>query len=988
MPPSTPCPDDAQLAAFDRGDLPAEEIDRIADHLGSCPLCEARLQEREGEAISLFKTLRHGRSSPEPHSDSQRQEQSGLSKGADLAVGTTIAGRYKLVESIGEGGMGVVYMAQQVAPIRRLVAVKLIKEGMDTRQVLARFEAERQALALMDHPNIARVLDAGATATGRPYFVMELVRGVPITTFCDDHKLTTRDRLDLFNMACRAIQHAHQKGIIHRDIKPGNVLVARFDGKPVVKVIDFGIAKAVGQPLTDKTMVTNFGAVIGTLEYMSPEQASLDQLDIDTRSDVYALGVLLYELLTGTTPLERQRLGQAALYEMLRLVREQEPPKPSTRLSNSRTLASIAVCRGVDPAKLAPMVRGDLDWIAMRALEKDRSRRYETANGLARDVERFLNDEPVEATPPTARYRLSKFARRHRRPLLATAAAAALLVAATAVSTWAAIRAARAEASERAELRKSEARYALARDAIETFYTGASEDVLLREPQMKELRGKLLGSALEFYRKLQVESDRRDGATPTPEVQAAVAASYEKLAGVTFEVGDKQAALAGYERALPLRRALAAAVPKALAARQALAGLYHHLGVVHADIGTPESAADWHNQAATEYATAARQLGGTDQDQLSAVSERVNAGEALARTTQVETARATFDGAVADLRRLVQTRPTDPGLLRELAVGLTKAGYLRLNAMPRPVEAIPLVDEATAIYLRLAATEGDDIKLRQEWSLALHHAGTAREQIGPIETSLPFYAQAVTVLEPVLRRYPTLSVVRRSMADLRIGIGVTLAELPGRVRESLVEYDQADALLESLVEENPTVPLFRARLAATASSRGYSLARLNDTAAASSAYDRAIALRERLAREQPTVSMYRILLGEDYGQLGNVQRQAGRLVEASRLYRQAITTMGDLQGSSILDRVILASWLAGAAGLIDHDPTLATREARAIERDDLIRRALNLLREATDAGFRDPPSLTGDSNFAPLQDLPAYRLILRDMAFPDEPFGD
>jgi len=330
-----------------------------------------------------------------------------------------VIGPYKLLQQIGEGGMGSVFMAEQTRPVQRKVALKLIKSGMDSQQVIARFEAERQALALMDHPNIARVLDAGATASGRPYFVMELVKGVPITKYCDEHHLTPRQRLELFVPVCQAVQHAHQKGIIHRDLKPSNVMVCLYDGKPVPKVIDFGVAKAAGPRLTEKTLFTELGQVVGTLEYMSPEQAEPNQLDIDTRSDIYSLGVLLYELLTGTTPLERKRFQAVAFLEVLRLIREEESPKPSTRLSTAEGLPSIAANRGLEPKKLSGLVRGELDWIVMKTLEKDRNRRYETANGLALDVQRYLNDEPVQACPPSASYRLRKFTRRNKGPVLA-----------------------------------------------------------------------------------------------------------------------------------------------------------------------------------------------------------------------------------------------------------------------------------------------------------------------------------------------------------------------------------------------------------------------------------------------------------------------------------------------------------------------------------------------------------------------------------------
>jgi WD40 repeat protein len=343
------------------------------------------------------------------------------------APGVVLAGRYQLLEPIGEGGMGSVWLAQQHEPVKRQVAVKLIKAGMDSQQVLARFDAERQALALMDHPHIAKVLDGGATPDGRPFFVMELVQAVPITRYCDEHRLTPRQRLELVVPVCRAIQHAHQKGIIHRDLKPSNVLVAVDDDRPVVKVIDFGIAKAAAEPLTQKTRVTSVGAILGTPEYMSPEQAELNSLDIDTRSDVYALGVLLYELLTGSTPLTRQRVREAGLLEILRLVREEEPPSPSTRLTATEELPSIAASRGLAPRPLSRLIRGELDAIVLKCLEKDRSRRYESASALAGDLERWLSGEPVHARPMGRAARLGRWCRRN--PLLAVVSGSAALAA-------------------------------------------------------------------------------------------------------------------------------------------------------------------------------------------------------------------------------------------------------------------------------------------------------------------------------------------------------------------------------------------------------------------------------------------------------------------------------------------------------------------------------------------------------------------------------
>ena len=351
----------------------------------------------------------------------------GVTRAAEAAASASRSiGPYRLLHIIGEGGMGEVWLAEQTAPIRRQVALKVIKAGMDTVQVVARFEAERQALALMDHPAIATVYDGGSTPEGRPYFVMEHVKGEPITTYCDRHKLAMRDRLELFAQVCDGVQHAHQKGVIHRDLKPSNVLVAVQDDRPVPKIIDFGVAKATARQLTDRTLYTELGAMIGTLEYMSPEQAEMGGLDIDTRTDVYALGVILYELLSGTLPFESKELRQAGFAEIQRTIREKEPPRPSTRITRlGGASTSAATNRNTEPRRLASVLRGDLDWVTMRALEKDRTRRYQTVNALAAEVRRYLNHEPVVAGPPSAVYRAKKFVRRHR---FGVAAAATLVV--------------------------------------------------------------------------------------------------------------------------------------------------------------------------------------------------------------------------------------------------------------------------------------------------------------------------------------------------------------------------------------------------------------------------------------------------------------------------------------------------------------------------------------------------------------------------------
>lgn len=413
--------------------LDEEAISHVARHMDSAQgrsdyldqVCagDAALRERVEALLRVHQQeqeLLH--SSPEP---APTVDQSPISE----SPGTQI-GRYRLLQVIGEGGFGVVYEAEQQTPVQRKVALRIIKPGMDTRAVVARFEAERQALALMDHPNIARVFDGGATESGRPYFVMELVRGVPITAYCDANHLSTHDRLRLFVTVCQAVQHAHQKGIIHRDLKPSNIMITLHDSQPVVKVIDFGVAKATHQRLTERTLFTAYGQMVGTPQYMSPEQAEMSGLDVDTRSDVYSLGVLLYELLTGTTPLAGERLRTAGYAEMQRIIRDEEPLKPSTRLNTAgEQLTSIAKHRGVSPEQLRRLVCGDLDWIVMKSLEKDRTHRYDTVAGLAEDVWRFLNDQPVEARAPSRSYRVSKFIRRNRKLLGVVTAIVATLIA-------------------------------------------------------------------------------------------------------------------------------------------------------------------------------------------------------------------------------------------------------------------------------------------------------------------------------------------------------------------------------------------------------------------------------------------------------------------------------------------------------------------------------------------------------------------------------
>lgn len=728
-------------------------------------------------------------------------------------------GPYKLLEQIGEGGMGVVYMADQQVPVRRRVALKIIKPGMDTRRVIARFEAERQALALMDHPNIARVLDAGATESGRPYFVMELVRGVPITEYCDQNNLPVPERLELFGLVCQAVQHAHQKGIIHRDIKPSNVLITLHDGRPVPKVIDFGIAKATGQQLTDKTLFTDFNQLIGTPLYMSPEQAELSGLDIDTRSDIYSLGVLLYELLTGTTPHERERLREAAYDEVRRIIREEDPPKPSTRASSlEHSRPSVAAMRHTEPRKLYHLLQGDLDWIVMKALEKDRTRRYETAAGLAADVRRHLSDQPVEACPPSAAYRLRKLARRNRAALTTAAVVLTALVLGTVVSTWQAIRATRAERladarldaevvaraaevqqrkvaeEQRREAEKqravAEANFQKARQAVDEYFTLVSESKLLDVPGLQPLRRDLLEAALRFYKQ---SANQRSS---DPDVQANLAVTYLRVAEIYHATDRNEDALAVIGQALDTIDRLRREHPAATEAHRKLAGFWKGLRRMKRRTERPRDTeqalrllqrlADTWEHLAVENPSVVE-----FQSDLGAIQAHI--GDLLTSAGQAEPSRAYFLKARATWETLVRDNPNVPAYKADLAMICYQLG-MRLRTVGQAVEADALLRRSFELREQLVKEFPKVPEYRSALAESLIRHGLDLANTQPQEAKQA-YRRAVDLDIALVEEFPTANPYHESLAqDTNIFINFLMSS--GRTEEAESMLGRMFALIE------------------------------------------------------------------------------------------------------------------------------------------------------------------------------------------------
>ncbi len=807
-------------------------------------------------------------------------------------------GAYKLLEQIGEGAFGVVFMAEQLQPVRRKVALKVLKPGMDTKQVVARFAAEQQALALMDHPNIAKVLDAGETASGRPYFVMELVRGVAITEYCDANKLSPPVRLAMFVEVCRAVQHAHMKGIIHRDLKPSNIMVTLLDGVPAPKVIDFGVAKAIDAPLTERTLFTHFAQIVGTPLYMSPEQAEMSGLDIDTRSDVYSLGVVLYELLTGSTPFDRERFRTVGIDEVRRIIREEEPLRPSAMISTlaAEAQSTVAERRRSEPRHLVQSLRGDLDWIVTKCLEKDRNRRYAAASDLAADLQRHLDDEPVLARPPSLGYRFRKFAKRNKVGL-AIAVALSLLgvlsLAGLVINNRmiARERDQKDEALSRVveEKRRADQNLSRAREAVKEYLLRSSENPRLQQGDFQDLRKELLETALPFYEEF-VRQQHAD-----VELEAERARAYDDLAFLRHQTGDWDAALREQKQAETIFRRLVNEYPDRPELQQQLAEVLNNHGSVLQIVGRLPEAEAAHREALemTDQLVAAHPQEGSYRDSLARMTG--NVGVLLKDTGR-------FDDAETMLRKAVELR-------EELAAEVP--------------ERLELRGQAAQAWTNLGAV------------LSLQQRNDDAEQA---------YLRSLELLDPAtlesLRSSQALpSQYQQARAQALNNLGV-IYDATDRVEEGVKCQRESLAIKELLAKTYPSVPKFRQELARSQSNLGAQLMSLGKFEEAQSAIEASIELYEKLRVDFSDQSEYAVELAGSYTNLARLWGDEGRLeaslpvlaksIDVLETCRQTNPTLAKIRRS-----LLIAYWTRAMTlcGLMRYQESLPDWD-RTIELDD------------------------------------------------------
>jgi tetratricopeptide (TPR) repeat protein/tRNA A-37 threonylcarbamoyl transferase component Bud32 len=875
-----------------------------------------------------------------------------------LAAGRVFADRFRLCAKLGEGGMGEVWVTEQTEPVRRRVALKVIRPGLDTEHLLARFEQERQALALMDHPNIAKVLDAGIDDAGRSYFAMELIDGVPITKYCDNARLSLQQRLELFVPVCHAVQHAHQKGIIHRDLKPSNILVGLYDGRPVPKVIDFGVAKATGPRLTERSVHTEVGWLIGTLEYMSPEQATLNNFDIDTRSDVYGLGAVLYELLTGSVPFSRQELQAAAFTDVLRLIREVDPPRPSTKLSGSVELAGVAAVRQTEPRKLLALVRGDLDWIVMKCLEKDRNRRYGTASGVARDIERYLIGEPVEACPPSAGYRLRKYAWKYRKALAAAGGFAVLLVAATVVSlslaSWAVREGRRAEARQR----EAETYLTGALGAVDQLLTRVADVKLVNVPQMDPLRRDLLQDALRFCQAFLKDNGN------SPVIRSEVAVAYRRAGKIQHLLGQDTEAEESFRQAIAIGEQLLAESPDNPAVLDKLAGVQGERALFYKDKDRlPEAEKAYQQGVALREQLDRRDPAYPENRSTLAALHGALVGHyrIIGDLDRAEAACHKCEALIGDLlsRDAMNTR------YLMILTGCHQNMALVYGAKDRFAEAEAAHQKTIELSQQLVRDQPDVVDYQKMLGRCYNNLGLLHARERHHAQAEAAYQQSLAIHEAIYRDHP-------QVVAYRVDVGICYGNMAMHVRrsrspeESLPWADRAIAIVAPVLEKDPLNYSARSCLYDTHFGRGIALRELDRPAEAVSDWKRAIELSAGQA--DINVRLYR---PPPLAYLGEHAQAASEM--------ETLLAEGKVQPVNLY---VFGYSYARCVGAAAGDTRLTSDE-----RDQLAEqyacRAVEMLRRAQAAGyFRDPDRLARkktNKDFNAISARPDFQKLLSDL---------
>jgi serine/threonine protein kinase/tetratricopeptide (TPR) repeat protein len=894
----------------------------------------------------------------------------------DVPIGEgpgTVIGHYKLLEPIGEGGFGVVFMAEQTQPVRRTVALKVLKPGMDTRQVVARFEAERQALAIMDHPNIAKVYDGGATPSGRPYFVMELIKGVPITDFCDQNHMTPRQRLELFLPVCHAVQHAHQKGIIHRDLKPSNVLVVLHDTTPVSKVIDFGVAKALGQELTEKTLYTGLAQMIGTPLYMSPEQAGQSALDIDTRSDIYSLGVLLYELLTGTTPFTKERFQKAAYDEIRRIIREENPPRPSARLSDSKdTLPSISARRDIEPARLTKLVRGDLDWIVMKALEKDRNLRYETADGFAMDVQRYLREEPVLACPPSAGYRLRKFARRNRRALIVVTAFVVLLLIAIVTLAYAVVAIDRERQQKVAALEAEGKRRKQTRAALDAMTSQIIEDRLAKQPVLSREHKQFLERTLRYYEEFAADTGQDE------ESRTGVADAFHRVGVIRERLGQFEDAEATYDRSRELYARLVADFPGSPTYRHRLAGSLKSLGILYRHTGRLPGAETFLRHSAAIHRQLAIDHADMHTYRYHLAKDLDSLGILLKNLDRTQDAIDVYTEAVTTLKQLAADFPTEPQFRDDLAGVHINLGVV-LDYPKRLREAEECLARAEAIYEKLATDVPTEPRYRDQLATSRNNLGNllrVAERHLEAEARL---RQALTIRRQLVDEFPVVPGYRRGLAIVLNNLGILLKDT-GRGREAEEVYGQALAVHKRLAAEYPAIGDHQNETAGAMTNLARLLLARKELDGARRLLEEALPYHQAALKANPRHPDYRKFYRNTRWRLAETLIELKDHAAAAEAIGQFLQAAVELPR----DAYTSACLFAGCTRLAATDDRLSEgeRKERSSAYGD---RALAALRQAIDRGFKDVAQRTKDANLEPLRSRADFQKLLAEVEAKGKP---